>query len=111
MSEETRLSEMEGFRLRQYGGAKVNRRFTMGGEVIERGAELTADQVHAIPRANLNSLINGGFLHPYPPADVPPPRENVERFLVRRSDLKYDVVEGVRVNAEPLAKAEAEALL
>lgn len=111
MSDAPRFPDPEGYRLREYGGAIVNRRFTMGERQLERNARLTAEEVASIPRANLHSLINRGYLHPFPP----PAEETIlpegERFLVRRADLKYDVVQGVRVNSEPLAKAEAEALL
>ena len=105
------LPDQNGMRLRAYGGAEVVRGFRMGGRQVMRGEKLTADELYSMNRSNLNSLINNGYVHPFPSVT----REDLpegERFLIRRTDLKYDVVQGVRVNAEPLTtKAEAEALL
>lgn len=111
MPDEPRFPDSEGYRLKEYGGAIVNRRFTMGERQLERNTRLTAEEVASIPRANLHSLINRGYLHPFPPATEEAALPKGERFLVRRADLKYDVVQGVRVNPEPLTKAEAEVLL
>jgi hypothetical protein len=94
------------------GGAVVVRRFTLNGEPCERNKRLTRDEVLSIPVRNREALVSSGIIREFPlsliGAASPLPSE---RFVVRRPDLRFDVVQGFRVNDEPLhSKADAEAL-
>ena len=93
----------------QIGGAYVRRRFTMGERDLVGGVDvLTAEELAAIPPANLTALINTGKLEtfPAPPAGSAPSA----RFAVHLGFGKYDVIEGRKITDEPLTKEEAEAL-
>ncbi len=94
----------------ELGGAVVTRAFTLNGERVTRNTKLTRDEVLAIPVRNREALVSSGQIREFP-LSIAAIAAPGERFVVRRSDLKFDVVEGHRVNDEPLhTKAEAEAL-
>ena len=88
------------------GGGVVSRRFTLGGEVLLAGTELTREQLLAMPRSNRRALIENRFLRVWP-ASV---GAGGQRFAIHRGGGAYDVIEGRLLNTEPLTKAQAEAL-
>jgi hypothetical protein len=93
----------------EVGGAVVTRAFSLNGVRVERNRKLTREEVLAIPTRNREALVSSGQIREFPRSIAVAP-EPGERFIVRRPDLKFDVVEGYKVNAEPLTKAEAELL-
>jgi hypothetical protein len=89
------------------GGGVVRRRIGVaGGDGVLAGTRLTREQVLAMPVANRRAMISTGHI------SVWPLNEQVggERFAVHLGFGKYDVVEGRKLNAEPLTKEQAEAL-
>lgn len=95
----------------EIGGGIVQRTFTFGEKRLRRGEQLNAAEIASLPRANLQSLIDGHYLdvYPLPPATV---AETVERHVVRTpgfASKTYDVIAGKRI-AEGLTKEHAEAL-
>lgn len=97
----------------EIGGAIVRRPFTRHGVYLRGGDRLTADEVRAIPIANRSALIDSHFLELFPTPEfaltsLPMP---ADRFMVHRGAGMYDVIEGRRLNDEPLAKEAAEALV
>ncbi len=90
------------------GGGRVRQPFTMAGRRVTRGDTLTADEIMAMPTSNRRALIETGYLHVWPkrPGEVA-----AERHLVSRGFGRYDVIEGVVLNKEPLSKEEAMALV
>lgn len=88
------------------GGATVNRLFNSPANPVRVGMTLTREQVLAYPSRNRQSLIDGGYLsiHPRVPAG--------ETHIVSRGFGKFDVIEGRKLNVDPLeSKEEAEALV
>ena len=89
--------------------------FSMGERKVRPGEKLTEAEVRAIPRANLNSLRDSGYLQIYPKQDVAIAAELAPivttRFAIHRGCGKYDVIEGVKLNENILTKAEAEVLV
>lgn len=95
----------------EVGGAIVTRAFSLNGVRVARNQKLTRDEVLAIPVRNREALVSSGQIREFPLSLASPATEPAERFVVRRPDMKFDVVEGHKVNAEPLhTKAEAEFL-
>lgn len=87
------------------GGGTVRRLITLGnGEVIRPGIVLSGDQIRAL--RNHKELIRAGKLETWP-AD---PRGSGQRYIVSIGFGKFDVIEGVKLNPEPLTKGEAMAL-
>ena len=94
------------------GGGRVLRTFRMGEEQLMRGRELTGEQVRSMRHANRTSLIEKGFLMVWPKhtgaaADAP---VGHVRFIKPLGFGKYDVVEGRKVNEEPLDREAAHQL-
>lgn len=87
------------------GGAYVRRRFELGGREVTAGDVLSAEEVGAIPRANLHSLVNLRLIELFPRAPMP---EGTERFVVKNGN-SYNIVEGRVINDEPLTLAQANA--
>lgn len=95
--------------MHQIGGAYVRRRCTIGGVVrIANSAPLTGDEVRAIPPANLKAFVSIGTLELYPLPPLPP---DMQRFCFHMGMGKFDVIEGYKLNPQPLTRAEAEGLL
>lgn len=85
------------------GGGVVIRHFTMGGEHVGPGRQLTRDEVLALPVNNRQALIDQGRLDVYPPGG--------ELHLISRGFGKYDVIQGSKLNIEPLSKEQAQAMV
>jgi len=96
----------------EIGGALVCRPFQRGKAWLKGGDELSGDEVRAIPIANRRALIDSHFLElfPVPSHFVPPAPPPGDRFIVRRAHDSYDVIEGRRLNDEPLTEKAAMAL-
>lgn len=96
------------------GGAYVRARFTMGqNELTPMSPPLTREQVLSIPRASREALVNTGKLDLFPaaPAQMTSSNPNARRFAVHMGMGRFDVIEGVKLNAEPLSRAAAEAMV
>lgn len=98
----------------EIGGAKVVRGFNMGGKRLLAGHILTGDEVRSIRTSNRNSLVDKGFLLLWPkdagsaPGEPPP---GFVRFVKPLGFGRgYDVIEGRKLNEEPLSKEEAHEL-
>lgn len=90
------------------GGARVRRLFRRGDEALVAGRMLSAAEVLAFAPANRRALREAGFIEIFPRGPI----ESVgERHIVRLGNGKYDVIQGVRLNAQPLSKEEAEDLV
>jgi hypothetical protein len=89
------------------GGARVRRRFTRGEEAMMPGRFLSADEVRAIPVANRRALSDAGYIEIFPQAPV---TTAGDKHIVHLGRGQYDVIHGVKLNAEPLTKEQAEDL-
>lgn len=90
----------------EIGGGRVRRLFSFGDKTLRAGHDLTGDQVRAIPVANRRALIDSGYLDIWPKMTLP----ETERHIVDRGKGKFDVIAGVKLNAEPLMRDAAEEL-
>lgn len=106
---------MTGDALRDIGGAVVRRRFSHGGKELLNGMVLSAGEVENLRPTNRKALIDNGFIQVFPK----PMRSHLESDLdatpVQRHAVsigfgRWDVIEGKKVNAEPLTKEQAFAL-
>lgn len=87
------------------GGGIALHPFSFGTRRLEVGDRLTEAEVRSIPKDNFNALKSSGNIHVLTKRGA-----QGESFLVHRGSGKYDVIQGVKLNAEPLSKEEAEAL-
>jgi len=100
----------------EIGGGQVRRPFAFGNGRIGPGTNLSAEQIATIRPVNLRCLVEQGSLVIWPraargPAHAAP--EGAKRHIVQvgfGSHVRYDVIEGVRLNEGPLSKEEAERL-
>jgi hypothetical protein len=92
----------------QIGGAYVRRRFDLGPRTMTAGETLTAEQVLAIPKRNRQALINLGKIELYPASPV---AAGSRRFAIHMGMGRFDVIEGHKLNAVPMSREEAEAML
>lgn len=95
------------------GGAVVLKAFRgTGGEMVLAGTRLTEEHVRAMPRANRESLVDNHRLHilSKSQASVASEPRDTHAFVVHLGAGKYNVIEGVKINDEPITKEEAEAL-
>jgi len=91
------------------GGAYV-RRVVQYGSIIKRpGQIMTAEEVMAIPAANRTSLVDNGYISPFPKAPEIKP-VNTRRLVIESPDGGYSVVEGVVINTVPLTLDDAKKL-
>lgn len=90
-------------------GGIVRKKISTGGRDYYSGHHFTADEMLSWPRANLQSLMNAGYIEAYPKTPFGPAVKG-DRFLVSRGPGKFDVVEGRRLNTQPLPHDEAIAL-
>lgn len=88
------------------GGAVVRRPFLYGEQQLKAGDVLTEEQVRHMPRNNRNALRDGNFISIYPKRAG----RAGQAFVIHRGQGKYDVIEGVKINDEPLSKEDADAL-
>jgi hypothetical protein len=91
--------------LSEIGGGVVRRRFTMNGETLPVGTHLTAAQIASI--ANGRSLIRIGHIHTYPRIPGSAAEQSGNRFVVNLGFGKFDVIEGRKLNDEPMTKDDA----
>ena len=89
------------------GGGRVHLPFTMGGRRMKTGDRMTAAEILAIPRANRMGLIQNRFIKTWPAGMD---GEDIDRHVVNRGSGKFDVIEGRRLNAQPLTQAQAHSL-
>lgn len=108
------------------GGGIVRRGFDRAGERVPPGTRLSSDDLRAMSGPNLKSLVDSRYIELFP-AD-PAAKQQIEalqdrireleagpvkpgqRHVIHRGAGNYDVIEGKRLNTEPLDKAAAEAL-
>lgn len=74
------------------------------------GETLTRAELSTFNLSNLIALVKQEKLRVWPMAPGASPQGPAERIAVHRGSGKYDVIEGVKLNDEPLSRAEAEAL-
>lgn len=98
----------------QIGGARVQRAFRMGDRFLKNGDTLTGDEVRSIRPANRSAFIDKGYIVPWPieaVASVAAQGQPLDRFVRPLGFGRgYDVIEGRKINDEPLTKEEAHAL-
>ncbi len=94
------------------GGAVVRRPFSFHGKVILAGTLLSEADIRSIPVSNRNALRDNSYIQLYPkaPDNAYKPAGKTSVFVVHRGGGAYDVIEGVKINEEPLSKSDAEAL-
>ena len=91
-------------RTMEVGGAFVVRTFSMGQKRTRAGEMLTAEELARLPPGNLQSLVDSGYLSPFPR------RPDTKRFVFQETDGTYSVVEGHVVNEVKLDLDSAKAL-
>ncbi len=98
----------------QIGGGRVERPFTMGDRTLPRGTVLTREQIVGIRTANRSSLIDKGYLMVWPrealSSGQPVVTEPQERHVVNIGFGRWNVIEGRKLNQEPLDKESAHLL-
>ena len=92
----------------QIGGAYVRRRVTIGTETRGPGDTLTREEVLEIPASNRNAMLNLKIIELFPSAPRP---EGARRYAVHMGMGKWDVIEGWKLNDEPLTREDAEKLV
>lgn len=107
--------QVTGDALRDIGGAIVRRRFTSHGKDLMNGMVLAAGEVALINPNNRKALIDNGFIQIFPKpvrshleADVD--KVQAERHVVSLGFGRWDVIEGKKINKEPLTREQAQAL-
>ena len=127
-----------GSEIDKAGGAYVRRRFNYGDRTLVSGDTLSAEDITAIPIANLHSLINLNLIELFPApsseevmelraalkeknAEIEllnellsektmPPAATGDCFLMSdETGRKFHVVQGRQVTTQPLTRAQAEA--
>ena len=89
-----------------YGGAVVRRRISLGDNPpLLAGDLLTREDLKAMPVSNLRALVDNHTIEPWP---WRPPVGELHVVHIGRG--LYDVFEGEKLTAEPMAKEDAEAL-
>jgi len=96
------------------GGARIRMGFTRGNVRMKAGEHLTADEVRSIPLANRRALSSAGYIEVYPSRTEVVRREAApvkqDRFIVAVGKGQFNVIEGHRLNDEPLSREQAETL-
>ena len=95
--------------LDQLGGGVVRRRFSRGGEIILAGHVFSGEELRSFRSANLRALIDKGVIEVWPKHAIA--GERGARFPIHQGFGKYDVVEGRKLNTEPLTREQAQALV
>jgi len=73
--------------------------------------QLSAEDVLAWPMANRRALVSAGYIEIYPRQFVG--RQAIQkgdRFIVQARKDQYNVIEGRRINDQPLSREDAEEL-
>lgn len=97
------------------GGGIVQQTFRTNGRSLFAGMKLTRDDLVKMPAQNRNALIEAGRIVVWPrdagaTPSAAPSAAGAQRFVSPRGFGKYDVIEGRKVNAEPVSREEAHAL-
>lgn len=94
------------------GGATVRRLFNRIGDPVRVGMVLSREEVLRFPSSNRQSLIDGGYIAIFPPAPEVLAPPTAELHIVSRGFGKFDVIDGTKINGDPLeSREEAEALV
>ncbi len=106
---------MRAISIDKIGAAVVTFPFRMGEKWLRSGTQLTHDQLAKMGTTNRNSLIDRNFIYVVPKSMVGqivdvPMAERQERHVVSRGFGRFDVIEGRKLNDEPLDKEAATAL-
>lgn len=119
---------LQPMQIDEIGGGKVLRAFSssaiaaMLGQKQDRlvmGTMLDQEHLRMLPPANRNALIENRFIQVWPlmakdgaaaVARAPVPLVPHERHVISRGFGKFDVIEGRKLNADPLTKDQAEAM-
>lgn len=88
------------------GGARVRRTFTRGTHRYHAGDYLSATDVLSMPIANRRALVDSQYLEVYPKYKV-----DTQRLIVNVGKNQFDVIEGFKLNKEPVSREEADKLL
>lgn len=96
-------------RLEHIGGAEVRRAFRMGTHFMRTGMKMSPEDVMSIRPANRQSLIDKGFLWVWPRSEEAPVSHG-KRYAIHVGGGSYDVIEGRKLNDEPLSREDAQAL-
>lgn len=106
--------------------AMVTFAFRAWGKWLRAGTVIGHDELARMPVNNRNALLDKGFLYAWPkeagpmaiskpkPITVDEREEKLERYVIARGfrgNGQYDVIEGRRINDEPLSKEAATALV
>jgi hypothetical protein len=99
-----------GAQLQTAGGAYVRRNFTTAARDWKIGEVVSAEILQSF--SNTRALVNTGKLELFPsaPGGVLASQPAGERFVVKREDGKFDVVQGFVVNDKPLTAKMAAAM-
>ena len=101
---------MHQMRADQIGGAIVRRTFKAGDQRLFSGMRLTREQVLAFPTLNRNSLAEKRYIDLFPITETAAPSGATERFVISGGFGKFHVIEGKKLNDEPLSREQAYAL-
>ena len=92
----------------QAAGAIVRRAFRSGDTVVPPNTILSAAELAAMPISNRRCLASAGNIDVFP---IVFDDAGHDLFLMHIGHGRFDVIEGRRLNVEPLTKDEARALL
>jgi hypothetical protein len=96
------------------GGARIRMTFTRGNMRMKPGEHMTADEVRSIPLSNRRALTSAGYIEVYPARTEVVQKaaytKPMDRFVVQVKKDHFNVIEGYRLNDQPLDRTAAEAL-
>ncbi len=109
---------MRAMHINDIGAAVVTFPFRMGEKWLRSGTQLTHDQLAKMGTANRNSLIDKNYIYCVPKSmmgktisvPISMPTDRQERHIVSRGFGRFDVIEGRKLNDEPLGKEAATVL-
>lgn len=96
----------------EIGGGTVRRGFRCGDRYRKSGEPLSRAEIMAIPAVNRRVLIEKQYILVYPVSPLAPHGTDASGFPLQRVAVKdesgdYHVLEGRRINEEPLTKKQA----
>lgn len=95
----------------QIGGAVVRRTFSSRGKRLISGTRLSAAEVLAFPQANRNALSDKHYIDLFPKGGVDSSvSASGERFVISAGFGRFYVIEGKKLNDDPLDREQAYAL-
>lgn len=99
-----------GLQMQDAGGAYVRRAFSASGRNYKVGEVVSAEILRNF--SNTRSLVNTGRIELFPsaPGDMLAAQSSHPRFVIKREDGKFDVVQGFVVNEAPLTAKMATAM-